>query len=234
MFNLEDGIPSHKLVKIYMADNTLVTSKPLILDDELSISVSSKFGELWQSSPNNFMNLLSSSFGLPNGQFTLQGVQIWQSTDPINISMTLDVLMDDDPYEDVIVPTKSLMALVLPEKSKMVLGNKESKNNLKLSTLIPPGPNLQGIVNSMKNNSKLASKASEFLENFSMGTRGVYKIIIGYATLNNVIITKCEPTYSKEMVYSNSRGKFYPSSASLSVDISTMEMATTDMISDIF
>lgn len=234
MFNLENDIPPYKLVKIYMANETLVTDKPLILNDELSISVSSKFGELWQSSPNNFMNLLSSSFGLPNGQFTLQGVQIWQSTDPININITLSVYMDDDPYTDVIVPTKSLMSLVLPEKSKMVIGNKESKNNLKLSTLIPPGPNLQSIVNFMKNDSKLASVASEFLENFSMGSRGVYKVIIGYATFNDVIITKCEPTFSNEMAFSNSKGKLYPTSASLSVEISTMEIATTDMISNIF
>lgn len=235
MFNLEDDIPPYKLVKIYMADNTLVTDKPLILDEDFNLKVTSKFGELWQSSPNNFMNLLSSSFGLPNGQFTLQGVQIWQSTDPIDISMNLEIEMDSDSYEDVMIPTKTLMSLVLPEKSKMVVGSKESNSNLKLSTLIPPGPNLQGIVNSMKNDSKLANMASKFLEDFSMGTRGVYKLDMGgYATFNNVIVKSVEPTFSKEMSFSETKKNYYPSSVSLSIEISTMEIATTDMVANIF
>ena len=107
MFNLQDDIPSYKIVKVYNADAegtpTLVTDKPLIMDDELSIKVTSKYGELWQSTPNDFMTLLSSAFGIPNGQFTLQGVQIWQSTDPINISITVDLEMDTDSYDDIII-----------------------------------------------------------------------------------------------------------------------------------
>ena len=134
MFNLQDDIPSYKIVEIYNADAegtpTLVTNKPLIMNDELSIKVNSKYGELWQSTPNDFMNLLAGAFGIPNGQFALQGVQIWQSTDPINISITVNLEMDTDSYEDVIVPTKDLMSLVLPEKSEMVIGNKKATNNL--------------------------------------------------------------------------------------------------------
>jgi hypothetical protein len=217
-----------------MANNTLVTDKPLIMDDEFSIKVSSKFGELWQSSPNNFMNLLSGSFGLPNGQFTLQGVQIWQSTDPINITIPIEIQMDSDSYEDVIIPTRTLMSLVVPEKSKMVIGKKESNSNLKLSTLIPPGPNLQGIVDAMKNDSRIANLASKFLEDFSMGSRGVYNVKTGFATFNNVIITSVDPTFSKEMSWSDTKRGYFPCSATLSVEISTMEIATTDMIANIF
>lgn len=234
MFNLENEIPSYKLVKIYMANNTLVTDKPLIMDDELSIKVSSKFGELWQSSPNNFMNLLSGSFGLPNGQFTLQGVQIWQSTDPINITLPIEIQMDSDSYEDVMKPVRTLMNLVLPTKDEMIIGDETSNMNLKLSTLIPPGPNLQGILDSMKNSSKLASKASQFLADFKMGAKGVYKVVTGYATFNNVIITSVDPTFSKEMSWSDTKRGYFPCSATLSVEISTMEIATTDMIDNIF
>jgi hypothetical protein len=50
MFNLEDDIPSYKIVKITDGDNQSVTgSIPLILEDELSIKVSSKYGELWEA-----------------------------------------------------------------------------------------------------------------------------------------------------------------------------------------
>ena len=82
MFNLQDDIPSYRIVEIYNADAegtpTLVTNKPLIMNNELSIKVTSKYGELLQSTPSEFMTLLSGAFGIPNGQFTLQGVQIWQ------------------------------------------------------------------------------------------------------------------------------------------------------------
>lgn len=235
LFNLEKDIPPQKLVKIYMADNKLVTSKPLILDDDLSIKVNSKFGELWQSSSNNFMTLASSLFGIPNGQFTLQGVQIWQSTDPITINIDVDIEMDRDPYEDVIVPVQTLMSLVLPKKSKMVMGNEKSNSNLKISTLIPPGPNVQAIVNSMKDDSKFSELASNLLENFSQGSRGVYNVTIGYVNFVNVIITSAEPTFSKEMSYSTLRqNKLYPVSAKVSLEISTMEMATTDMVATMF
>lgn len=238
MFNLQDDIPSYKIVKVYNADAegtpTLVTDKPLIMNDELSIKVNSKYGELWQSTPNEFMTLLAGAFGVPSGQFTLQGVQIWQSTDPINISISVDLEMDTDSYEDVIVPTKSLMSLVLPEKSEMVIGGKKATTNLKLSTLIPPGPNVQAIVDMMKENSKIGDKASKFLDKFGTTSRGVYTVKVGYATFNNVIITSVDPTFSNEMSYSETKRNYFPSGASLSIEMSTMEMATTDMMDNIF
>jgi hypothetical protein len=212
----------------------LVTQKPLILDEELSIKANSKYGELWQSTPNDLMNLLAGAFGIPSGQFTLQGVQIWQSTDPISLSFEVELQMDTDPYEDVIIPTRDLMSLVLPKKSKITIGKETANSNLKLSTLIPPGPNVQAIVNLIKSDNKVANVASKLLERFGTDSRGVYKVVVGYATFNNVIITSVEPTFSKEMAYSNSKRNYFPSSASLSVQISTMEMATTDMMDTIF
>jgi len=238
MFNLEDDVPSYKIVKIYNADSAgnpkLVTDKPLIMDDDLSIKVNSKYGELWQSTPNEFMTLLAGAFGVPSGQFALQGVQIWQSTDPISVSINVDIQMDTDPYEDVIIPTKSLMSLVLPEKSKMTIGKKTSNTNLKLSTLIPPGPNVQAIVDMMKGDSRIADNVDKLLDKFGTTSRGVYKVVIGNINFNNVIITSIEPSFSKEMAYSESKMGYYASSATLSIEISTMEMGTTDMIDTIF
>ena len=243
MFNLEDDIPSYKIVKITDGDNQSVTSSiPLILEDELSIKVSSKYGELWEASPNNFMNLLSSSFGLPSGQFALQGVQIWQSTDPIDLSINVSVEMDTDPYTDVIIPTIALMNTVLPTKgtngAKTQVDEKgniltKALTNLKLKTLIPPGPNLQAIWNTISDGS-INNKASQALAHFNKGTNGVYNAKVGYANLNNVIIKNVEPSFSSEMSYSNVQREYYPTSASLSIDLMTMEIATTDMVSNIF
>ena len=240
MFNLQDEIPSYKIVKIIGADNSSVTgSIPLILEDELSIKVSSKYGELWEASPNNFMNLLSSSFGLPSGQFALQGVQIWQSTDPIELSINASLEMDTDSYKDVIAPTVALMNTVLPSKNtKSQIGEdggflEKAITNLKLKTLIPPGPNLQAIWRAVSNGdaNDVVSKA---LAHFKKGENGVYNVKIGYAYFNNVIIKNVEPSFSSEMSYSESQMSYYPSRASLSLEMMTMEVATTDMMNNIF
>ena len=62
----------------------------------------------------------------------------------------------------------------------------------------------------------------------------MYKVKVGYATFNNVIITSVDPTFSNEMSYSETKRNYFPSSASLSIEMSTMEMATTDMMDNIF
>ena len=105
MLNLEDDIPSYKLVKIKDNEGSIIGNTPLILDDEFSIKVNSKYGQLWESSPNNLMNLISNSFNIPSGQFALQGVQIWQSTDPLDINFTVNLEMDSDSYLDVVYPS---------------------------------------------------------------------------------------------------------------------------------
>lgn len=243
LFNLENGIPPQKLVEIKDGSNQSVTGPiPLILDDSFSLKVSSKYGELWEASPNNFMNLLSSSFGLPSGQFALQGVQIWQSTDPIELSITVKLEMDTDSYRDVIAPTIALMNTSLPTKgsngAKTQMDEKgnflvKALTNLKLKTLIPPGPNLQAIWNAVSNGS-VNDEANQALAHFNKGTNGVYQVKIGYAQFNNVIIKNVEPTFSSEMSYSETQLNYYPVGASLSLDMMTMEIATTDMINTIF
>ena len=242
IFNLEWNIPDNKIVRIYYKDGaTPLVTQPLILDDEFSIKTSSKFGQLWEGSSNNFMSLLSNSFNLPSGQFALQGAQIWQSTDPINISIKCKVEMDTDPYSDVIVPTFVLMQTTLPKIRESVQENFEGTEtklidlNLKLKTLIPPGPNLQTLINLMKKGNQTASKSKSLLaSNENEGMNGVYNVKIGFCTFKNVIITSVEPTFSKTYATSIAKSnKKFPISADLSIEMTTMEVATTDMIKDL-
>ena len=237
MFNLEKEIPYYKIVKITDASGESITdSVPFILEDGLSIKVSSKYGELWEASPNNFMSLLSSSFGLPSGQFALQGVQIWQSTDPIDMSISVSIEMDTDSYKEVMLPIISLMSICLPTKgsngSESQMG-KTVLSNLKLKTLIPPGPNIQAIWSAVSNGqtNDIVSKA---LAHFNKASKGVYNMKIGYVNLNGVIIKNVEPSFASEMSYSETEGGYYPVRASVALEISTMEIATTDMIKNIF
>lgn len=233
MFNLQDNIPRYKIVKIKDDSGSIIGDVPLIMNDELSIKVNSKYGQLWEASPNNLMNLLASSFNVPSGQFALQGAQIWQSTDPLDLDFTVSLEMDDDAFLDVVRPCMILMQTALPSYSDGSEGGIrgtieqliEKKFNLKLKTLIPPGPNIQALLNTMsadRNYTKLLSKRG--------GSKGVYIVDVGFATFNGVIIKKVEPTFSKEYSYSVFKDDYFPASASLSIEISTMEVATTDMI----
>lgn len=246
MFNLENPIPKEKLVVIKGYQNKdILGGIPLILDDEFSIKVNSKYSELWQGSSSGFMNLMASGFGLPSGQFALQGVQVWESTDPIEISITVKLEMDTDPYIDVISPVITLMNKTAPSEPKNpsyasdtesdAKGLKKLFNNLKLKTLIPPGPNLQAIWNAISGEKEVSEGAiSKFLDKFN-GAKGVFDVDIGYAHFYSVIIKSVEPTFSKEMATSTSHlNKRYPSSASLSIEMCTMKVATTRMISSIF
>lgn len=242
MFNLENPIPKEKLVVIKGYQNKdILGGIPLILDDEFSIKVNSKYSELWQGSSSGFMNLMASGFGLPSGQFALQGVQVWESTDPIEISITVKLEMDTDPYLDVISPIITLMDKTAPQKGGSGASDTESDanglkkafNNLKLKTLIPPGPNLQSIWNAIASGNK-DDKISKLLDKFGKA-RGVFNVDIGYAHFYSVIIKSVEPTFSKEMAVSISHfNKKYPSSASVAIELCTMEVATTGMISSIF
>ena len=236
MFNLQDEIPKYRTVSIEDGSGSITGNVPLILDDEFSIKVSSKYGQLWEASPNNLMNLLANSFSIPSGQFALQGAQIWQSTDPLDLNINVNIEMDTDSYIDVVRPSLILMQTVLPSYNDGseggVIGTIENAIekhfNLKLKTLIPPGPNIQALVNTMSSN----NNSSELLAKRD-GAKGLYRVKIGFATFNNVIIKNVEPTYSKEYSYSNSKGDYFPVSASLSIEMTTMEVATTNMILNI-
>lgn len=237
MFNLEDDIPSYKIVKIKDNEGSIIGNTPLILDDDFSIKVNSKYGQLWESSPNNLMNLISNSFSIPSGQFALQGVQIWQSTDPLDINITVNLEMDSDSYLDVVYPSLILMQCSLPSYANGSEGGIrgtteeliEKHFNLKLKTLIPPGPNIQSLVQIMSSNKN--NKISELISKRT-GSKGLYTVEIGFATFNNVIIKSVEPTYSNEYSLSDYKNKYCPVGASLSIEMSTMEVATTNMILD--
>ena len=232
-FNLINPIPRHRLVTITESGSSqsVIGNIPLIIDDEVSIKVSSKFDELWQGSSNNLMTLLSGSFGLPSGQFALQGMQIWKGTDPIKLSFSVHVEMDTNPIDDVINPVRLLMCIALPYYSdgSTITRDSEGLNdklekwiqehfNLKLKTLIPPGPNLQTIITSMSD------------ENKSKTIPNSYDITLGWCKFRNMVLTSLDPKFSKDVCYVNN--KPYPISAELSIEASTLEVATTNMITE--
>lgn len=221
-------IPNNKTIEI-LSGNSPVINVPLFFDDEYSLKVNSKFGSIWDAEPNNLLSLLSSSANsvnkvLPSGQFAMQGTQIWQSTDPLSFSLSASLYMIDSGLEDVIKPSLALMQLCLPTKAEMSNDINIGKVNIKLTTLIPPGPNLQSILNlSGISNSETGDSF------FKNGSRGTYTVKINnYMVIPNVIITSVQPTFSKSYDEDG-----YPVKADIDFEMTTMEVATTDMITNI-
>lgn len=228
-YGLIGNIPSTRLLKVYEHKKS-TSLVDLFVDDEVSIKASSKFGQLWEAQPSNIMNLLSGSFGLPSGQFALQGAQIWQSTEPLSFNITGHLYADKSAYEDVILKTEALMSCALPTYSggskMMCEANEflESKMNLQLKTLIPPGPNIQTLLSSMSTNNNT---------NASSQGKGTYDIKIGCFTFANVIITGVQPTFSKMPTVASYKSRISipcPIKADIDLEFVTMEVATTDMI----
>lgn len=234
MYNLDNDVPEHRKL--------IVGGTTLILDEDVSIKCSSKYGPLWEAQPSNLLNLLSNSFGTPSGQFALQGLQIWQSTDPLTVDVSGTRYMNTDPYTDVITPVSALMQICLPKLSdgtgtvaEFIDDFVEEKLGLKLMTLIPPGPNIQYIASQIKsgNESGLLTGALDALSNVQGGPRGIATVKIGNFTFSNSIITSVEPTFSKEVAKSTSKGKYYPISANVSITFTSVMIPTPSMIANI-
>lgn len=232
-FQLNDGrkIPENRVVRIYGAstnENEDILGVPMFFNGELSLKASSKFGSLWDAEGCNLLTLLSGSTNgaIPVGQFAMQGTQIWQSTEPLRFDMDVTIQMLSSGLNDVVKPTLALMSMCLPTKSK-ALEFKLGSANLKLQTLIPPGPNLQSII---KNSGFIEGGGQMFNDWLNQGSRGVYTVKIGKnITIPKVIVTEVTPTFSK---WNDEYG--HPISADISIGFSTMEIATTDMIANLY
>lgn len=233
-YNLYTSVPKSRQIIVNSQQGYGCVS--LIMDEDVSIKCASKFGPLWEAQPNNLTNLLSSSFGLPSGQFALQGAQIWQSTEPLKLSFSGTKYMNKDPYDDVVVPMSSLTKLCLPELGdtnnmssvSMALESiAESVLGIKLQTLIPPGPNIQTLLTLMSDgvNGGLASLIKK-RTNTGNKVRGLMEIWMGNFYFPDGIIVSANPTFSKEIAYSESAKGYFPISANISIEFNTMQVAT--------
>lgn len=216
-----------KILKIEQGGESLV-SNDLYIDGEISLKTSSSFSPLWKASSNNLMNLVSSSFtfngmSLPSGQFAMQGVQIWESTEPLNFSIKANLYMKDNAYEDVFSPSLTLMELSLPmiDTESSITDAYTEKYNIQLKSLIPPGPNLTTILTDIG-----LGGVFEIGGLKSTKSRGVYNIIVGdYLTISNVIVKGVDCTFSSILSEDN-----FPVSSELNFEFTTMEIATTNML----
>ncbi len=239
-YNLIDDIPQYRKVEIINRSGNIVGKHPLILDEDFSIKLSSKYGQLWEGSSSTLATLMSSANVIPSGQFALQGAQIWQSTDPISLSFSVRLEMDSDPYNDVVIPVLLLSQQILPSVAdgygSSVLSSAEelieSTFNIKLKTLIPPGPDYKSLITMMSDDIDEDSKSYYLMG--SNTSKGLCRVKIGFALFDYMVITSAEPSFSKEVALSATKNKYYPVSASVQLELISMEVATTDMMNHAF
>lgn len=216
-------IPPQKLVRLTTTrgDSIVKTPSgrevPLIYEDALSIKARSTFDGIGNPKSNTLMTILSSTTNgiIPSGQYALQNIQIWKSTEPLELSLSVKLEMLDSGYNDVVYPTQQLMKLCLPEIRNSGLSQK-------LGALIPPGPSLKEILTLSKSESQEDTDDILALEN------SLVNVSIGKFHFNNCIVTDVSPEFSSTLDEDD-----YPIEAQISLDIKTCMIATREMVDSI-
>jgi len=228
-FNLlpfSNSIPDGRELKIFTEDGLNIFKDlsaekdiKLIVDEDISLNISSTYAPLVPANQNTLLSLISGSFtffgqSVSTGQFKQQGLQIWKSTEPVSFTVTAQLLSQSNSQLEVVEPVKTLIKLTLPEL-------RSKKNGDTGWGLLPPGPNITNIITEEQQEALNSLPILNLKE-----SRGVLGIQIGrYMRFNNVVITKAVPTFSGLV---DEYGG--PISCQLSLDFVTTEIATTDLI----
>lgn len=210
-------VPKGKRIIIRNQDNEDVTGVPMILDEPITMSLSSQFEPLLNSTNTKTLNILGGLLSdvsqgriQGSGQFKQFGFQVWTNTDPLmtNVTVTFRVDKTDvDAEAQVYRPALALMKLPLPIEGG-------AGNSMAGSNLIGPGPSVIATV-------KGATEAG-----VNTTTQGAYSVRMGRVLyIPNAIIKKAEPTFSIE---TDERG--FPIWAKINMDIQSSFVATQQLL----
>jgi hypothetical protein len=212
--NTSDTNPTNRQVKI-----------ALLLEDDVSLNISSNYDPIIPANSNTFLNIISGSIvvggaQIGSGQFVQQGIQIWKSTEPISFSLNVKLMAQVSGSEEVMKPFKHLVSLTLPSKRRKSDGDTGWG-------LVPPGPNISTILGGQLTdqvNTAISKSGVYFTE-----AKGVLELRIGrFLRFPSVVLTKCVPTFVTVLDEDE-----YPVRCDLSLDFVTTEIATSDMIAGI-
>ena len=141
-----------------------------ILAEDVSLSLESHFTKLVDGSAPSMFKMMAGvtdklfNFSVSGGYAQL-GFQIWDSTEPLSFSFSVDLTMRTDARADVLDPMKALIKLPLPYDKGSIQG------------LVPPGPSLLTMLG------QIGDKFEQSLT-----------IKMGGLTLKDAILTSAQPT----------------------------------------
>lgn len=206
-------IPRGKKLSLMRGGTSVTGGIPMILEEDITLSLSSSFGKLVDVNNNPWVTALGMEAGRLmgtgfSGQVKQFGFQVWESTDPLSFQPTVTFHMGInnqwDAYREVYEPAMRLAGLPLPA---------EGASAGSITNLQPPGP----------------PASSLFQELDDQGYGGRYQPISMQIArilyVNMVIVKKAEPTFSSEVDESGN-----PMWAKVSLDIQSVNTATVEMI----
>lgn len=193
---------------------------PLILDEDITLNISSNFEDLISGGGGTLASTLSSFIkplreqGL-SGQFKQQGFQVWKGTEPIDLSFNCNLHMKTSAKKDVFDPVMALAKFAVPGVAENKVG------------LIPPGPTIANAIKNLANGFDVSIEAAEDIigDNVSRGDGTISVSVANYLELSPVIITKAVPIFSS---YTDEDG--YPIWAKLQIDVRTTDIANKGML----
>jgi hypothetical protein len=176
------------------------------LAEDYTVGLTTSYRDMYTPPNNDFTQAIDAvgtglkSVGL--GGFSSKqkqfGTQVWDKTEPANVSIGVTFDRVSDAGKDIMSVVKHLCAIPLPGEG--VLGN-----------LIPPGPSvLEGVGLDALMDGKQGANTDTYV-NFT----------IGNMTFNRYLMVKAEPTFNK---FSDDSG--YPISVTIAFDFISMWTAT--------
>ena len=220
------NIPEHKQVKFFHSNggSRILPNATFVYDDDFALNITSKYGELVNVKPSNLLSILSGSSLLggqiPSGQFALQGMQIWQGSEPIEFNLGLHLYMQYDATQDVYIPSIEISKLAVPTRT--------DSNGHEGWGLIPPGPNLSDIL-TLAGVPKDAQDDTKYIGLKLAEGNGLFDVEVGgFFYFQNCIITKAVPNYSEAR-----DENLAPISCEISLDFRTSEIATKQLLDTI-
>lgn len=184
-----------------------------ILNEDLTLSFSSSFSSLTESSAPNAFKALAGVLrdtgankvaGFIGGEFKQLGFQVWTGTAPLSTTLSLKFSMDRDAKKDVMEPILAITKLVLPSTG-------DAGAPASAGALIGPGPSILSTFEE--------GKIGSFAEGKNL------HCYIGNFKISNIIVTRADPTFSK---HTDQYG--YPIWATLELSFTTVFSATVEML----
>lgn len=178
------SIPKGKQVRFHRDGRPIegTENAKMILEEDITITMSSSFSPINKGNSSPMFSMLSGLLrdrgmntvaGWASGQFKQLGFQTWTGTNPLKTTISINLFMENDAYEDVVRPALALAKLCLPME---VAGG----------ALVAPGPAITS-----------AYTGDSESENAEIGK--LTTCYLGSYTLRNVIVETAQPTFSKQI-----------------------------------
>ena len=205
-------IPKGMQVRFHGTNVGDIESYVYALSEDVTISLHSQFSPLVDGGSPKFFKMLAGVtqelFGVSfSGEYKQLGAVIWDSTDPISISFSVDLVMRTNAYKDVMLPMEALILLPVPEDKAGIQG------------LVPPGPSILAVLGKTDSQGQYAQRLN---------------VQLGGVVLLNCVLTSAEPTMCRYSAKDATDDDEYPIYAKIQCAVQSTTIATKTTVRQLF